>query len=150
MNFSALTSNDRLAVIAAIVVVITGVISLASRWGILVAVSALAAAAVVFIVLQPQIAPTVKLPMSKGTLMLGLSATSVVILVVVALTWLEYILTPPIFVFDTIQYFVGMIAAAVMTWAGWQTFQAEKGTAAATPPPAAPPPAAPPPAPPAV
>ena len=141
MNFSSLSANDRLAAGAAVVVVITGFISLAQAWGILVAVSLLAAAGVLFVVLQPQVAPAVKLPMAKGMLMLALGAVSVVVLVIVALTWIDYILTPPIFVFDTIQYFIGLIAAAVMLFAGWREYQAGAGAGS----PAAPPP--PPPAP---
>jgi hypothetical protein len=46
----------------------------------------------------------------------------------VALQWIDYILTPPIFVFDTIQYFIGVIAAVVLLFAGWRAYQAEKGT----------------------
>src|SRR3972149_379931 len=96
MNFSALSANDRLAAIAAVVVVITGVISLAWAWGALVILSLLAGVGVLFVVLQPQIAPSTKLPMTKGLLMLGLGSVSTIILVVVALSFINYILTPPL------------------------------------------------------
>lgn len=79
-------------------------------------------------VLQPQIAPAVKLPMTKGVLLLGLGAIATVVLLVVALVWIDYILTPPIFVFDTIQFFIGVAAAVVLLYAGWRAYQAEKGT----------------------
>ena len=148
MNFSALSPNDRLAAGAAVVVIITGVISIATLWGALVFLSLLAGIGVLFIVLQPQIAPTVRLPVAKGVALLALGAIAVLVLVVVAFSWLDYILTPPIFVFDTIQYFIGVIAAVVMLFAGWRAYQAERSGAgsAAPQPPTAPPPPAPPPA----
>jgi hypothetical protein len=128
MNFSTLSANDRLAAIAAAIVVITGLISIAQDWGALVFLSLAAGVVALFVVLQPQIAPAVKLPMTKGVLLLGLGAISTVVLLVVALQWIDYILTPPIFVFDTIQYFIGVIAAVVLLFAGWRAYQAEKGT----------------------
>jgi len=128
MNFSTLSANDRLAAIAAAIVVITGLISIAQDWGALVFLSLAAGVVALFVVLQPQIAPAVKLPMTKGVLLLGMGAVSTVVLLVVALQWIDYILTPPIFVFDTIQYFIGVIAAVVLLFAGWRAYQAEKGT----------------------
>lgn len=127
MNFSALSANDRLAAIAAAIVVITGLISLAQQWGALVFLSLAAGVVALFVVLQPQIAPAVKLPMTKGVLLLGMGVISTVVLLVVALRWIDYILTPPIFVFDTIQYFIGVIAAIVLLFAGWRAYRAEKG-----------------------
>lgn len=127
MNVSALSSNDRLAAIAAAVVVITGLISIAQDWGALVFLSLAAGVVALFVVLQPQIAPAVKLPMAKGMLLLAMGALSTVVLLVVALDWIDYILTPPIFVFDTIQYFIGVVAAIVLLFAGWRAYQAEKG-----------------------
>ena len=127
MNFSALSANDRLAAIAAAIVVITGLISIAQDWGALVFLSLAAGLVALFVVLQPQIAPAVKLPMTKGVLLLGMGIISTVVLLVVALQWIDYILTPPIFVFDTIQYFIGVIAAVVLLFAGWRAYQAEKG-----------------------
>jgi len=128
MNFSALSSNDRLAAIAAVVVIITGLISVAQQWGALVFLSLAAGVGVLFVVLQPQIAPAVKLPMTKGVLLLGLGAIATVVLLVVAVSWIDYILTPPIFVFDTIQFFIGIAGAIVMLFAGWRAYQSEKGT----------------------
>jgi hypothetical protein len=138
MNFGALSSNDRLAAIAAVVVIVTGVISLAWDWGVLVIFSLLAGVGVLFVVLQPQIAPNMRLPVAKGLLMLGLGAVAVVVLVVVALDWIDYILEPPFLVPDTIQFFAGFIAAVVMLFAGWRAYQAERaGSGAAPPPPVA-------------
>jgi hypothetical protein len=138
MNFSALSSSDRLAAIAAAVVIITGLISIASQWGALVFLSLAAGVVALFVVLQPQIAPAVKLPMTKGVLLLGMGAISTVVLLVVALQWIDYILTPPILVPDTIQFFIGVIAAIVLLFAGWRAYQAEKGTTPLAGPPAGP------------
>lgn len=126
--FSTLSANDRLAAVAAVVVIITGLISIATEWGPLVFLSLAAGVGVLFVILQPQIAPAVKLPMTKGVLLLGLGAIATVVLLVVALIWIDYILTPPIFVLDTIQFFIGVVAAIVMLFAGWRAYQAEKGT----------------------
>jgi hypothetical protein len=126
--FSTLSANDRLAAVAAVVVIITGLISIATAWGPLVFISLAAGVVALFVVLQPQIAPAVKLPMTKGVLLLSLGAIATVVLLVVALVWIDYILTPPIFVFDTIQFFIGVVAAIVMLFAGWRAYQAEKGT----------------------
>ena len=125
--FSTLSANDRLAAIAAAVAIITGLISIAQQWGALVFLSLAAGVVALFVVLQPQIAPAVKLPMTKGVLLLGMGVISTVVLLVVAFQWIDYILTPPIFVFDTIQYFIGVIAAVVLLFAGWRAYQAEKG-----------------------
>jgi hypothetical protein len=138
MNFSALSANDRLAAIAAAIVVITGLISIAQQWGALVFLSLAAGVVALFVVLQPQIAPAVKLPMTKGVLLLGMGVISTVVLLVVALQWIDYILTPPIFVFDTIQYFIGVIAAVVLLFAGWRAYQAEKSATPPLAPPAGP------------
>lgn len=126
--FANLSANDRLAAIAAVVVIITGLISIATAWGPLVFLSLAAGVGALFVVLQPQIAPAVKLPMTKGVLLLGLGAIATVVLLVVALVWIDYILTPPIFVLDTIQFFIGVVAAVVLLYAGWRAYQAEKGT----------------------
>jgi hypothetical protein len=139
--FSALTGNDRTAAVAAVVALITGVISLANAWGVLMVIPILAAIGVLGIVFQANIAPGVKLPMTKGTLLLALGAAAAVIWILVTIQWIGYILTPPIFVFDSIQFIVGLVAAIVMAFAGWRAYQAERGASAA--PPAAPPPTTP-------
>jgi hypothetical protein len=138
MNVSTLSANDRLAAIAAAVVIITGLISLVNDWGAVVFLSLAAGVVALFVVLQPQIAPAVKLPMTKGVLLLAMGAIATLVLVVVAFQWMDYILTPPIFVFDTIQYFVGLTAAVVLLFAGWRAYQAEKGETPPLAPPAGP------------
>lgn len=137
--FSALNANDRMAAIAAVIVVITGVISVANSWGVLMFLPILAGAGVLFIVFQSRVAPTAKLPMTRGTLLLGLGAIAALVWAVVFFQYLGYILTPPILIFDSIQFVIGLVAAFVMAFAGWRAYQAEKGAAPAAPSSEAPP-----------
>jgi hypothetical protein len=143
--FSALSANDRLAAIAALIVTITAVISLAWAWGILMVVPLLAAIGVLAIIFQARAAPNVKLPMPKGMLVLALGGVAALVWVLVTFQWLGYI-TENLLTIDTIQFLVGLVASVVLALAGWRAYQAESGTSAAAPPapPAAPPPAEPP------
>jgi hypothetical protein len=142
--FSALSANDRLAAIAAIIVTITGVVSLFWRWGALMLVPTLAALAVLVIIFQARLAPNAKLPMARGVLLLGLGAIAALIWVLVMFQWLGYI-TDNLVTIDTIQFLVGLVASIVLAFAGWRAYQADSGTSAVAPPaPPAPPPAEPP------
>lgn len=136
---SALSANDRLAAIAAIIVTITGVISLAWAWGVLMLLPVLAGLGVLFIVFQSRIAPAMKLPMNRGLLLFALGGIAALIWVVVTFQWIGYILEPPIFTVDTIQFLIGLVGAVLLAFAGWRAYQADAGTAAAPPaPPSAP------------
>ena len=144
--FNSLSANDRLAAIAAIIVTITGIVSLFWRWGALMFVPTLAALAVLFIIFQARLAPNVKLPMPRGVLLLGLGAIAALVWILVMFQWLGYI-TDNLATIDTIQFLVGLVASVVLAFAGWRAYQADSGTSTASPPaPPAPPPAAPPPA----
>jgi hypothetical protein len=145
MTFSALSGNDRTAAVAALIVVITGVVSIVWRWGFLMVIPLLAGLLVLFVLFQGRIAPNVKLPATKGMLILGAGAAAALFWILVALQWLGYI-TDNLVSIDVIQFFVGLAASIVLLLAGWRAYQAEGGAAPAAPPPAAPPPAAPPPA----
>jgi hypothetical protein len=145
MNFSALTGNDRTAAIAAVIVIITGVISLAWRWGFLMFLPLLAGLVVLFVLFQTQVAPNTKLPMSKGMTMLIAGGAAALFWVLVTLQWLGYI-SENFASIDVIQFLVGLVASIVLLFAGFRAYQAESGAAPAAPPPAPPaePPAAPP------
>ena len=135
--FSALSGNDRMAAIAAVVALICSLISLVWAWGFLMVIPLLAAVGVLFVVFRARVAPNVNLPMAHGMLLLVLGGAAALFWVLVTLQWINYILEPPIFTVDTIQFLIGLVASLVMLFAGWRAYQAEKGTAAA--PPAAPP-----------
>ena len=134
MNFSALSQNDRLALGAEVVVVITALLSLSNDWGLLMAVSLLAGLAVLAVVFQPQVAPAMKLPTSRGLALLALSALAVLATGLTAINWLGWILGHLV-AFDTIQFLVGVVASVVMAWAGWRAYGESGRMGSAAPPP---------------
>ena len=88
MNFSALSANDRLAAIAAAIVTITGLISLNNDWGILMALSLLAGLGALVVVLLPVVAPTAKLPVSKGLALVALGGVATAAVLLTAFNWI--------------------------------------------------------------
>jgi hypothetical protein len=145
--FSSLTGNDRTAAIAAVIVIVTAIISLAWRWGFLMVLPLLAGLVVLFVLFQSQVAPNTRLPMARGMILLAAGAAAALFWLVVAIQWLGYIGDNLVSI-DVIQFFVGLAASVVLAFAGWRAYQAESATAPAAPsvPPAEPPPAEPPPA----
>src|SRR5262245_28855852 len=129
MDFSKLGSNDRMALAAGVIVAVTGLISIANNWGLIMVVSLLAGLAGAYFVLQPQLAPAMRLPATKGMLLLGAGAVATIATGITAVDWLSWILGHLIS-FDTIQFIVGLIAAVVLLYAGWMAYSAERGTAA--------------------
>lgn len=121
-----LSKTDTTAAVAAVVVVLTGLISLNNDWGILMAVSLLAGIGALAVLFLPQMAPTMALPGSKGSLLVALGGIATVATALVAVNWLGWIFGHLID-FDTLQFLVGLIAAAVVAWSGWQALQAEGG-----------------------
>ena len=146
MDFSKLSQNEKLAVYASAAVIIGGLIS---NWGGLLFLSILAAIGVAFVVFLPQFSATTSLPGSKGSLMAALGVVAAVAAVITALQWIRFLGDID---FNTIMFYVAVIGALVLAWAGWQELQSEGGkwvfggttnaTSPATSPPAAPPPAA--------
>ena len=122
MDLSKLDQNDRTAAIASAVLIIAGLFAatVSVTW-----LAMLAALGMLFVVLQPQIAPGVSLPGSKGSLMLVLGGIAGVIMVLALFTTLGFIAS---FGLADILYLVAIAAAVVMAWTGWQAFQAEGGT----------------------
>jgi len=138
--FSALSGNDRMAAVAAVVALVCSVISLVWEWGALMFIPLLAAAGVLFVVFQARVAPNVTIPMARGMLLLVLGGAAALFWLIVTVQWINYILEPPIFTIDTIQFFIGLAASLVMAFAGWRAYQTDKGMPAASPPaPPAPP-----------
>jgi len=150
MDFSKLSSNDKLAVYGAVAAIIGAFLSFGGggSFGVLTGI------AMLVIIFLPQFSPSTKLPGSKGSLMMivgGVSALSAV-LALLAL----FSLMGAIGLYGG-TWIIGLVLSAagglLMGWASWQTFQAEGGkfnvgmtgggSAGASAPPA--PPAAPPP-----
>jgi hypothetical protein len=126
VNFSRLSYFEKVAAVAAVVVVITALISLANDWGILMAISLLAALGALVVIFLPQTAPTTTLPGSKGSLLVATGAVATVVTAVVAVSWIGWI-TEHLGTFDTLQFLLGLVAAVVLAWAGWQVLRAEGG-----------------------
>jgi hypothetical protein len=126
VNFSKLSYFEKVAAVAAVVVVITGLISLANDWGILMAVSLLAGLAALVVIFLPQTASTTTLPGSKGSLLIAAGAVATVVTAFVAVTWIGWI-GEHLGTFDTLQFLLGLVAAIVLAWAGWQVLRAEGG-----------------------
>lgn len=147
MNFSSLSSNEKLAVYGSIAVIVGGLVGF---YGVgLIAV--LAGIAMLVIVFLPQMSPSTTLPGSKGSLMLLVGGIAAVVLVLSLLVY-----SGVLFAFAGISSILFLVAVAgglLMAWAGWQEFQSEGGkfqlgnsgaTTGTTAPPAAPPAATPP------
>jgi hypothetical protein len=127
MDFSKLSSNEKLAVYGAIASIVGPLLS-SFGFGFGVGwLTLLLALAMLFIVFQPQIAPQTQLPGSKGSLMLlvgGIAAASAALALLASLGWLGLFGANAVFV---IGWLVGIAGGLLMGWAGWQEFQAEGG-----------------------
>ena len=126
MNFSKLSYFAKVAAVAAVVVVLTALISLANDWGILMAISLLAGLAALVVIFLPQTAPSTTLPGSKGSLLTAAGAVATVVTAAVAVSWIGWI-GEHLATVDTLQFLVGLVAAVVVFWAGWQVLRSEGG-----------------------
>jgi uncharacterized membrane protein len=131
MDFSKLSQNDRLTLGAGAVVVITALLSIGNDWGALMFLSLAAGAGAIALVLQPMLAPTATLPVTKAQALVGLGAVATISTGLSGLNWLGYILEHLI-KFDTVQFLTGLAAAVVLFVIGFQAFQSER--TAAVPP----------------
>ena len=122
MDFSRLDQNEKLAVYGSVAVVLAGLIS---NWGGLLFLSILAAIGMLVVVFLPQFSSGTSLPGSKGSLMALLGFVAAGGAVITALQWLGYL--GLIGSLNTIMFFVAVIGAVVMAWAGWQELQSEGG-----------------------
>lgn len=146
MDFSKLSSNDKLAVYGAVAAIVGALLSFGGGGS----VGILTGIAMLVIIFLPQLSPTTKLPGSKGSWMLIVGGVAGIGALLSLLAILPYL-----GLFG--GYFIGLLLAIagglLMGWASWREFQAEGGKfnlgMASNAPPA--PPAAPPapPAPPA-
>jgi hypothetical protein len=125
MNFSKLNPSDRRILIAAFVAVIGGLASIIDRWGFGGIVGGIAALGAVLVVLQPQLAPAMKLPAPKATLLLGLGAVAGLGFLVSALQYIGFVLdVTRIF---TLLFDIGLVAAIALAYFTWLAYQAAAG-----------------------
>lgn len=126
MDFSKLSQNDKLAVYGAAAVVVAGVIAAATytfystTW-----LAIIIALGMLFVVFQPQVASTVNLPGTKGSLMLLLGGAAGVVMVLALLMSLRLIFIQ--FGLPDVMFLIAVAGGLLMAWAGWQAFQAEGG-----------------------
>lgn len=143
MNFSSLSAADKRTLILGAIVVVAGILSFldpSGSWGAVVAISILGGLLAIYVAVQPQLAPAMKLPATKGLLLLAAGAAAALGFVIAGLTWLSYVLAVTR-VFSLI-FDAGLVASLVLLWFGWVAYQAEPKAAAAAPPPPPTPPAA--------
>jgi len=140
MNDSSLTATDRRIVLTGGIAAIVGILSFLDpngSWGTIMALTLLAGLGAVFVAMQPQLAPSTKLPMKKGLLVLILGGVATGATALAMLTYLGYI-TRNIVDFFTLSMIVGLVASIVLLLTGWRLYQAELPAAAAPATPRAP------------
>ena len=125
MDLSKLSQNDRITLGAAAAVAVTALLSISNDWGALMFLSLVAGAGAIAVILQPMLAPTVKLPVTKAQALVGLGGLATVATGLTALNWLGWIIEHPA-KFDTIQFLVGLAAAIVLFVVSFQAFKAER------------------------
>jgi hypothetical protein len=119
----AWSKSDRLALSAAIIVFLAGLIS---NWGGLLFLSILAAAGVAVVVFLPQLVPTATLPGSRGSLLAALGIVGFAAAALELLRLIGYTLDT-LGRLGTLLFLMALIASAAMAWAGWQALQRDGG-----------------------
>ena len=138
MNYSSLSATDRRVLITGAIAALVGFLSFLDpngSWGPIMALTLLAGLGAVFVGLQSQLAPSTKLPVTKGLLLLILGGVATAATAIAMLTYLDYI-TRNLVDFFTLSMIVGLIASIVLLMTGWIAYKAETPDAAAPPPPA--------------
>ncbi|MCA1588228.1 MAG: hypothetical protein LC744_06165 [Chloroflexi bacterium] len=128
MNFSSLSSSEKLAVYGAIAVIVGMLIASAGFFGFGLGLLALIAAiAMLVIVFLPQMSAGTELPGSKGTLMFAAGIIAAAVLVISLIQILEFI---GIYLgsINGIFFLIAVVGSLLMAWAGWQQLQSEGGS----------------------
>jgi hypothetical protein len=131
MDMSKLDAGDKRILIASVGVIIGGTIGL------------LAGIAAAGVVLQPQLAPSMKLPAPKATTLLVLGAVAAAGFALSALQYLSYALD--VTRIYSILFDLGLVSAVVLLYFTWLDYKAAQSASAPAAPAATPPPPPPPP-----
>jgi hypothetical protein len=137
MNVRTLGAGDQRILIAGAVIAITALISFvdpAGSWGGIMIVSVLAGVGAAYLAVQPQVAPTMKLPAPKGMSLLVLGAAATAASAIALLSYIGYVFNNLTDIYEII-FLVGLVASIYLLWVGWTAYKAESG--ASTAPPAA-------------
>jgi hypothetical protein len=136
---SQLSSNDKLALVAAILVEITSLLALGDAWGMVMVITFLASVGAIAVILLPWLAPARKLPAPKGISLLALGVAAVIGTAIAAVQNARFIseeIADP----ETLIFLAGLVMAVVLAYAGWMAYRKEQ-PAVVIPPPATEPPA---------
>jgi hypothetical protein len=137
MNFSTLSAEDRRNLILGAIVVVAGVLSFfdpAGNWGSVVFLGILGGLLAMFVATQAQVAPTVKLPATRGVVELVTGALAALGFVIAGLTYAAYLIQINVF---SIIFDIGLVASIALLWFGWQAYQREQRRSGSAPPPPA-------------
>jgi hypothetical protein len=146
MDMSKLSASDRRILITAVIVVLGGIVGIVDRWGLFAIIGGLAGLGAVLVVLQPQLMPTMQMPVPKATALLVLGVVAALGFVIAALGYVSYVLD--VMRIMSILFDIGLIASIALAYFAWMEYQGSMGSAGAAasapppPPPAAEPPAA--------
>ena len=129
MDFSKLSSNEKLAAYGAIAGVAGAVIAAIGGWGGVLWLTLLLSLAMIAILFLPQWSPQTTLPGSKGSLMLIVGGVAAVSSLLALLSFFSVLgLLAAYGGLAPIGLLIGIVGGLVMGWAAWQQFQAEGGT----------------------
>ena len=139
MSFRTMAAADQQVLIAGAVITITALISFvdpAGTWGGIMIVSVLAGLAAAYVAVQPQVAPSMRLPMTKGLSLVVLGVAATAASVIALLSYLGYVFQYLTDIYVLI-FLVGLVASVSLLWIGWRAYKAESGVSTAPPPPPA-------------
>ena len=135
MKFSSLSMSDKRTLALGAIVAVAGILSFmdpSGSWGAIVVIGILGGLLAVYVAVQPQMSPTMKLPATKGMLLLVAGAAATLGFVIAALTYFSFVIeVTRVF---SIIFDIGLVAAIALLWFGWLAYQAEPKAAAPAPP----------------
>jgi hypothetical protein len=143
MDISKLSAADKLILYAAIGVIFGGLVGIVDSWGLGGTIGLLGGLAAAAVVLQPQLAPAMKLPAAKSVVLFASGAVAAGGFGLSVLQYLRYALD--VTRIYSLLFDLGFVAALVLLWLTWTAYKADQGPSTPVAPPPAPP-AAPPPA----
>jgi hypothetical protein len=127
MDLAKLSQHEKLAAAGGAMLVVGGLIAAVTyRTYGLAWIGIFAGLAMLAVVLQPQLAPAMKLPGSRGSLMLVAGGAGAVVMLLALLTTLDF----TFFRFGVADFFylVAVAGGVLAGFGAWRAFQAEGGT----------------------
>ena len=127
MDYSKLDPHERMVALSSGVLVVAGIVT-AGWYGLyaLTWLAVVAALGALFVVFQPQLAPGVSLPGTKGSLLVLLGGVAGVVMILALLTAVNLVFA--VFGLPDILFLAAVAAGIALAWFGWQAFQADGGT----------------------